>query len=116
MPVDKSWMQSGRSSEDYFVGVESFLNYAYNHVKPDDSKIFCPCSKCSNRYRHLRYEVHKHLLYNGIKLTYTTWYLHGEGEDEDIDESDDSDESDESDSDNDGHDVASMEQDDDMHV
>ncbi|CAL8154398.1 unnamed protein product [Prunus armeniaca] len=79
MPVDKSWMQSGRSLEDYFVGVESFLNYAYNHVKPDDSKIFCPCSKCSNRYRHL------------------------------------SDESDESDSDNDGHDVASMEQDDDMH-
>ncbi|CAL2228983.1 unnamed protein product [Prunus armeniaca] len=54
MHVDKSWMQSGRSSEDYFVGVESFLNYAYNHVKPDDSKIFCPCSKCSNRYRHLR--------------------------------------------------------------
>ncbi|XP_034202728.1 uncharacterized protein LOC117617460 [Prunus dulcis] len=109
MPIDKSWMQSGRSSEDYFAGVESFLNYAYNHVKPDDSKIFCPCSKCSNRYRHLRYEVHKHLLYNGIKLTYTTWYLHGEGED------DDSDESDESDSDNDGNDVASTEQDDDMH-
>ncbi|XP_020426545.1 uncharacterized protein LOC109950821 [Prunus persica] len=106
MPIDKSWMQSGRSSEDYFAGVESFLNYAYNHVKPDDSKIFCPCSKCSNRYRHLRYEAHKHLLYNGIKLTYTTWYLHGEGEDED---------SDESDSENDGHDVASMEQDDDMH-
>ena len=83
MPIDKSWMQSGRSSEDYFAGVESFLNYAYNHVKPDDSKIFCPCSKCSNRYRHLRYEAHKHLLYNGIKLTYTTWYLHCEGEDED---------------------------------
>ncbi|ONH94569.1 hypothetical protein PRUPE_7G022900, partial [Prunus persica] len=96
MLVDKSWMQSGRSSEDYFAGVESFLNYAYNRVKPDDSKIFL----------HLRYEVHKHLLYNEIKLTDTTWYLHGEGEDED---------SDESDSDNDGHDVASMEQDDDMH-
>ncbi|KAI5317340.1 hypothetical protein L3X38_037047 [Prunus dulcis] len=87
MHVDKSWMQSRRSLEDYFAGVESFLNYAYNHVQSDDSKIFCPCSKCSNRYRHMRYE----------------------GEDED------SDESDESDSDNDGHDVASMQQDDDMH-
>ncbi|CAL2257438.1 unnamed protein product [Prunus armeniaca] len=109
MPIDKYWMQSGRSSEDYFEGVESFLNYAYNHVKLDDSKIFCPCTKCSNRYRHLRYEVHKHLLFNGIKLTYTTGYLHGEDEDED------SDDSDECDSDNDGNEVASMERDNDMY-
>ncbi|CAB4313526.1 unnamed protein product [Prunus armeniaca] len=109
MPINKSWMQSGRSSEDYFEGVESFFNYSYNHVKPDDSKIFCPCTKCSNRYRHLRYEVHEHLLFNRIKLTYTTWYLHGEDDDKD------SDESDECDSDNDENDVASMEQDNDMH-
>ncbi|CAN6547389.1 unnamed protein product [Malus baccata var. baccata] len=110
MPIDKSWMQSGRSSEDYFNGVETFLDYAYNHLQPDDAKILCPCVKCSNRYKKVKVEVQQHLLYNGIIKNYTIWYLHGEDENDETDESN-------SDSDSDGseNDVINMEQDDDMH-
>ncbi|CAN6704247.1 unnamed protein product [Malus baccata var. baccata] len=99
MPIDKFWMQSGRSSEDYFNGVETFLDYAYNHLQPDDAKILCPCV-----------EVQQHLLYNGIIKNYTRWHLHGEDENDETDESN-------SDSDSDGseNDVINMEQDDDMH-
>lgn len=100
MLVDKSWMQFRRSSESYFEGVESFLNYVYKHVKSNDSK---------NRYRHMRSEVHKHLFYNRIKLTYTTWYFHSEDEDNDRDETD------ETDSDNERNYVTNMKQDVDMH-
>ncbi|KAM2327827.1 hypothetical protein ACFXTH_014358 [Malus domestica] len=110
MPIDKCWMQSGRSSEDYFNGVETFLDYAYNHLQLDDAKILCPCVKCSNRYKKVKVEVQQHLLYNGIIKNYTRWYLHGEDENDETDESN-------SDSDSDGNenDVINMEQDDDMH-
>lgn len=100
MLVDKSWMQFRRSSESYFEGVESFLNYVYKHVKSNDSK---------NIYRYMRSEVHKHLFYNRIKLTYTTWYFHSEDEDNDRDETD------ETDSDNERNYVTNMKQDVDMH-
>ncbi|KAM1003860.1 hypothetical protein ACFX1X_004177 [Malus domestica] len=111
MPIDKSWMQSGRSSEDYFNGVETFLDYAYNHLQPDDAKILCPCVKCSNRYKKVKVEVQQHLLYNGIIKNYTRWHLHGEDDNDETDESN-------SDRDSDGseNDVINMEQDDDMHV
>ncbi|KAM2547018.1 hypothetical protein EV2_019588 [Malus domestica] len=110
MPIDKSWMQSGRSSEDYFNGVETFLDYAYNHLQPDDAKILCPCVKCSNRYKKVKVEVQQHLLYNGIIKNYTRWHLHGKDENDETDESN-------SDNDSDGseNDVINMEQDDDMH-
>ncbi|CAN6714912.1 unnamed protein product [Malus baccata var. baccata] len=32
MPIDKSWMQSGRSSEDYFNGVEVQQHLLYNGI------------------------------------------------------------------------------------
>ncbi|KAM1234555.1 hypothetical protein ACFX2J_004118 [Malus domestica] len=111
MPIDKSWMQSGRSSKDYFNGVETFLDYAYNHLQPDDAKILCPCVKCSNRYKKVKVEVQQHLLYNGIIKNYTRWHLHGEDENDETDESNN-----DSDSDGSENDVINMEQDDDMHV
>ncbi|RXH97602.1 hypothetical protein DVH24_009927 [Malus domestica] len=59
--------------------------------------------------KKVKVEVQQHL-YNGIIKNYTRWYLHGEDENDETDESN-------SDSDSDGseNDVINMEQDDDMH-
>ncbi|CAL9018709.1 unnamed protein product, partial [Prunus brigantina] len=107
MPIDKSWMRSGRSTHEYFTGVANFIDYAYKHLKYDDMKIYCPCIKCSNRDRRVRDEVHQHLLFKGIRLDYTRWYLHGEDEDNDSDESDSSSSN--------GNEVDNLESIDDMH-
>ncbi|CAL9000647.1 unnamed protein product [Prunus brigantina] len=107
MPIDKSWMRSGRSTHEYFTGVANFIDYAYKHMKYDDMKIYCPCIKCSNRDRRVRDEVHQHLLFKGIRLDYTRWYLHGEDEDNDSDESDSSSSN--------GNEVDNLESIDDMH-
>ncbi|CAL8117665.1 unnamed protein product [Prunus armeniaca] len=88
MPIDKSWMRSGRSTHEYFTGVANFIDYTYKHLKYDDMKIYYPCIKCSNRDRRVRDEVHQHLLFKGIRHDYTRWYLHGEDEDNDSAESD----------------------------
>ncbi|KDO43628.1 hypothetical protein CISIN_1g041832mg [Citrus sinensis] len=85
MPPDKSWMQLPRSTMAYYNGVPSFLDYACRHIQEDDMKILCPYVKCSNRYRKIRSEVHKHLLEEGIRRDYTTWYCHGENGDRDTD-------------------------------
>lgn len=54
------------------------------HFQYDSVKVHCPCEKCCNGYKMLQSEVQLYILENGIMPTYTTWYLHGEKEDFDI--------------------------------
>lgn len=88
MTIDKSWMHLPRCCLEYINGVESFLNYAFQHIREEDMKINCPCVNCSNRYRMTRNEVQCHLLFKGIRHDYTTWYLHGEDDSHKNDSSD----------------------------
>ena len=108
--VDISWIQSRRSSQEYFAGVEEFIKYATRHINCSDGKICCPCIRCKNRptERQFPVEVHSHLLYRGIDQDYTFWYKHGEKEDSDCSESGDSD------NDSDDNETASFDQCDDM--
>ncbi|KAL5805069.1 hypothetical protein ACOSQ3_031869 [Xanthoceras sorbifolium] len=64
MTIDKSWIELNRSTSEYFKGVEKFLDYVFTHNRFGDSKIFCPCEKCNNRYRRVRSEVQEHLFSN----------------------------------------------------
>ena len=76
MTVDKSWMHlSTRSCTKYINGVENFLEYAFKHSIDEDKKIYCPCIDCSNKYCRTWDE-------RGIRIDYTTWYLHEEGDSE----------------------------------
>lgn len=75
----------------YYNGVPSFLDYVYHHIQEEDMKILCPCVKCSNKYRRVWSEAHKHLLEEGIRRDYTTLYCHGENGDSDSDPNGDAD-------------------------
>lgn len=75
----------------YCNGVPSFLDYAYPHIQEDDLKVLYPSVKCSNRYRKVQREVHKHLLEEGIRHDYTTQHCHGENGDSDTDNNRDED-------------------------
>ncbi|KAG5551393.1 hypothetical protein RHGRI_009720 [Rhododendron griersonianum] len=80
--MDKSWMKlgstaHGRTSQPYFDGVNSFLEYAAA-VGDRQGNILCPCRKCVNCRRQNLQEVHLHLFQYGIVQSYTTWHEHGE--------------------------------------
>ncbi|XP_058211822.1 uncharacterized protein LOC131324005 [Rhododendron vialii] len=80
--MDKSWMKlgstaHGRTSQLYFDGVNSFLEYAAA-VGDRQGNILCPCRKCVNCRRQNLQEVHLHLFQYGIVQSYTTWHEHGE--------------------------------------
>ncbi|KAK9140143.1 hypothetical protein Scep_009824 [Stephania cephalantha] len=80
MAPDKHWMKlvdTDRLSDTYNVGVEQFLDYAFNKTG-QRSKIHCPCSKCMNTYSKTREEDCSHLKVHGILKNYTFWYYHGE--------------------------------------
>jgi hypothetical protein len=71
-------MLMSKISRTYLKGVEDFLNFAYEHCTTSDIKIPCPCNKCFNG-RHLNREtVRDHLIINGIFVSYTNWFAHGE--------------------------------------
>ncbi|KAK9118452.1 hypothetical protein Scep_016545 [Stephania cephalantha] len=75
--MDKSWMNlNDRDSEAYANGVEQFLDFA--HANTIDSRIFCPCKDCLNRYMKSRKFVKRHLLMRGIMRHYNNWTYHGE--------------------------------------
>lgn len=73
--MDKSWIHlKDRTSQEYFLGVEKFLNFAFTG-KPVEK---CPCKKCKNRFFHTKEEIKGHLIWNGFWSTYTQWTVHGE--------------------------------------
>lgn len=75
--IDRSWMSSDRRSQDYEFGVESFLQFALDHVN-HSSAIKCPCVQCGNLEKYNVREIRNHLYIYGINQRYKTWYWHGE--------------------------------------
>ncbi|OVA15521.1 hypothetical protein BVC80_9035g42 [Macleaya cordata] len=81
--MDKSWLQKGRCSPEYFQGCMEFLEFAWSHrpSKLGDT-IYCPCINCINRFPLSKNEVKEHILEQGILRTYTRWTKHGEAEED----------------------------------
>jgi hypothetical protein len=75
--MDKSWMSTPRSSNEYAFGVSTFLDYAAENAGTDNV-VLCPCKHCSNRFWLANSVVSEHLICAGFMQGYTTWVLHGE--------------------------------------
>jgi len=79
MAPSKQWMQlvDDRLNEDYSIGLEIFLNYAFQRTR-EMYEIRCLCVKCCNTTLGTRETVRTHLKVYGIIKNYTFWYHHGE--------------------------------------
>nr|GMD15225.1 Transposase, Ptta/En/Spm, plant [Ipomoea batatas] len=70
---------SGYVSSEFKMGVEEFLDFAFNHSKyVFDDTIRCPCVLCANREFHNRDVVVYHLYSKGFIEGYWNWSSHGE--------------------------------------
>ena len=72
MAPSKGWMKfsrDGRLSNDYEVGVEKFIKYAFKRTGKDTIK--CPCVRCCNSSFASESIVRDHLIVFGIMQGYT---------------------------------------------
>ncbi|XP_027915007.1 uncharacterized protein LOC114174367 [Vigna unguiculata] len=91
--MDKSWIKLPRNTPAYLVGLNSFLDFAFQHGASaglnsfldfafqhgaSASTIICPCSKCSFRKWRTRQEVSDHLVCKPFPQGYTFWCRHRE--------------------------------------
>ncbi|GLT51255.1 hypothetical protein SLA2020_246760 [Shorea laevis] len=83
---DRSWMYhrldgNGCYTDEFIIGVESFLDYAFSQSNPEfccRNRIKCPCSKCMNQEWHRRITVQRHLTEKGFMNGYIVWLAHGQ--------------------------------------
>uniref|UniRef100_A0A0E0P4T9 Transposase-associated domain-containing protein n=1 Tax=Oryza rufipogon TaxID=4529 RepID=A0A0E0P4T9_ORYRU len=75
--MDKGWMKASRSSIEYNIGVNKFIDFALS-TSASDNRILCPCKTCGNRYWLGEHEVREHLICDGFLAGYTSWIHHGE--------------------------------------
>jgi len=84
MEGNRSWMYARflnrRSNPEFFLGITTFLDYAFSVPLNiiDDNCIRCPCNSCRNSLWFDRDMVEAHLTTNGFMSMYHTWYMHGE--------------------------------------
>ncbi|KAG8373547.1 hypothetical protein BUALT_Bualt11G0035900 [Buddleja alternifolia] len=65
--MDKTWIDSSDTlSAQYILGVANFLEFAFT-AKLDGSRIYCPCTKCKNRFTKKREVVREHCLLYGFE-------------------------------------------------
>jgi len=76
--MDKEWTKSARESEEYEIGLDYFLDYAYTKGKPRGKEILCPCATCYNSKWFTRNAVRNHLIAFGFQKGYDVWVRHGE--------------------------------------
>ncbi|CAA7061732.1 unnamed protein product [Microthlaspi erraticum] len=74
--MDKSWINKPHLSQDYKLGVKSFLDFAFG--KSTALVMKCPCNRCSLVKSKSREDVEGDLMCFVFLNTYTSWYLHGE--------------------------------------
>ncbi|XP_042467453.1 uncharacterized protein LOC122050628 [Zingiber officinale] len=76
--MEKSWIHSkNRNSEEYRRKVDEFLELAYKD-KTEDSRIYCPCCDCKNRYFVSKLDARMHIIVRGFYNKYRVWVYHGE--------------------------------------
>ncbi|XP_075111448.1 uncharacterized protein LOC142181800 [Nicotiana tabacum] len=75
--MDKSWIGMPRTSTEYLLGLNQFLDFAFMNGAIRD-KIKCPCPKCGFGKWQTRGIMLDHLICNPFPKNYVTWVLHGE--------------------------------------
>ena len=78
--MDRSWINKPRTTDEYEIGVERFLQYAQRNAasSADGGRLRCPCVNCLNGIRQDVTLIREHLLCDGFLRSYTTWTWHGE--------------------------------------
>ncbi|KAL5716860.1 hypothetical protein ACHQM5_009974 [Ranunculus cassubicifolius] len=69
--------EKNRLSSVYKNGVASFLAFA-EKKNEGLTTCPCPCSICQNEKRGAFASVGRHLIMNGMDISYTKWVFHGE--------------------------------------
>lgn len=77
--MDKRWVKESRVSPEFEVGLERFLDFAFERAAYN-GRILCPCDKCCNVGMLPRVVVRQHILLSGFDKGYMhcNWGLHGE--------------------------------------
>ncbi|KAK9282946.1 hypothetical protein L1049_011171 [Liquidambar formosana] len=77
--MDKRWVKESRVSPEFEVGLERFLDFAFERAAYN-GRILCPCDKCCNIGMLPRVIVRQHILLSGFDKGYMhcIWGLHGE--------------------------------------
>ena len=75
--MDKSWILKSRTSIEYLIGLNGFLDFALQHCSINN-RIKCPCPKCKFRKWLTRDEAYDHLVCKPFPVGYTQWIFHGE--------------------------------------
>ena len=79
--MDRSWVNLPRTSSRYIVGVNHFLDFAFDRSSVNNN-ILCPCPKCKFKKWHPRDIVFEHLIVKQFPSKYTFWGIHGENDDD----------------------------------
>ncbi|WVY90750.1 hypothetical protein V8G54_036264 [Vigna mungo] len=85
---DKSWIAKPQNTIEYSIGLEKFLNFAFENGAIGDT-IRCPCPKYGFMKWHNRVEVEEHLILKQFPKNYVIWNLHGEKQTKDIPKNED---------------------------
>ncbi|KAK9190605.1 hypothetical protein WN943_019212 [Citrus x changshan-huyou] len=76
--MDKSWIDlPDRTSKPFIDGVKTFLDFAFKNVV-NDTRIYCPCKKCRNRFFVVKEAAEEHIIVHGFWSKYKKWKMHGE--------------------------------------
>ncbi|XP_075076271.1 uncharacterized protein LOC142162942 [Nicotiana tabacum] len=75
--MDKSWIGNPMNTNEYLLGLDEFLELAFNNSAAGDT-IRCPCPKCGFSKWKTRDIVHDHLICKPFPQNYVIWDLHGE--------------------------------------
>ncbi|XP_052728168.1 uncharacterized protein LOC128195186 [Vigna angularis] len=76
--MDRSWIKSKRTTEEYERGVEQFIEFATRNVANNNGRFYCPCVNCLNERRLPTAVIREHVLCDGFLRSYTKWTWHGE--------------------------------------
>ncbi|KAH0642243.1 hypothetical protein KY290_033841 [Solanum tuberosum] len=75
--MDKSWIGKPQTSNEYLLGLDKFLDFAFKNSAVEDT-IRCPCPICHFSKWKTKVEVQDHLICKPFPQNYVTWNIHGE--------------------------------------
>ncbi|XP_049364607.1 uncharacterized protein LOC125829432 [Solanum verrucosum] len=75
--MDKSCIGKPQTSNEYLLGLDKFLDFAFKNAAVDDT-IRCSCPMCCFGKWKTRDEVQDHLVCKPFPQNYVIWNIHGE--------------------------------------
>ncbi|CAM8940969.1 unnamed protein product [Rhodiola kirilowii] len=81
--MDKSWHKLSRSEPRYYEGIDIFVEFVKQNMA--EFAYPRPCRNCRLHKGGITLdEMRRHLIVNGMMPSYTTWFLHGEHEESNL--------------------------------